>query len=83
MLKRPTAIGRCVDFARKEPVAIQGVVQTALAVLIGFGLLRWTIEQSGLIMAMTAAILALLARRHVTPNAKAEASGNQPSNPTA
>ncbi|HEY0449525.1 hypothetical protein [Actinophytocola sp.] len=58
-------------YVRAEPVAFQGVIQAGLALLIGFGLVTWTAEQTGLALALTAALLGFVARRHVTPNAKA------------
>lgn len=63
---------KIVDYARAEPVAFQGVIQACLALLIGFGLIAWTSEQTGLTLALSAAILTLIARRHVTPNIKAD-----------
>lgn len=67
------ALRKIVDYAKAEPVAFQGVIQAGLALLVGFGLISLTTEQTGLALAFTAALLGLVARRHVTPNAKAAA----------
>jgi hypothetical protein len=64
-------VRRALDYAKSEPVAVQGVVQAAFALLLGFGLLSWTTEQVGLTLAFSAAILGLVARRQVSPKAKA------------
>jgi hypothetical protein len=66
-----TVLSKIVARAQAEPVAFQGILQAGLALLIGFGLVSWTSEQTGLALALTAAILTLVARRHVTPNARA------------
>lgn len=50
----------------REPALILGLVQAALALAIGFGL-RLTPEQMGLVMAFTAALLAVITRSRVTP----------------
>jgi hypothetical protein len=50
----------------REPVAVLGVLQALLAIAIAFGM-TLTVEQEGLILAGSAAILALLARAYVTP----------------
>ncbi len=63
-----TVLGRGVDHVRAEPVAFQGVIQAGLALLVGFGVLGWTAQQTGLALALTAAILSFVARRHVTPS---------------
>ena len=57
---------------RTEPVACQGVLQAGLAAMVGFGLLAWTAEQTGLVLALSAAIFGVLARSQVTPKSKAE-----------
>lgn len=49
-----------------EPVAIAGLIQAGLALLVAFGL-NLSPEQIGAIMAFTAAALAVLVRRKVTP----------------
>ena len=54
-----------------EPAAIQGVVQTGLALYLGFGGTHLTAQQSVLIMAFVAAVLSVITRQMVTPNTKA------------
>jgi len=65
-----TVLGRIIDGAKAEPVATQGLIQAILALLIGFGVISWTSEQTGLALALTAAILTFLARRRVSPTAR-------------
>lgn len=50
----------------REPALILGAIQTLLALALGFGA-HLTQEQIGLIMAATAAILAVITRSQVTP----------------
>lgn len=50
----------------REPVAVQAVIQAALAMALGFGI-PVTTEQMGLILGFTAALLALITRQSVTP----------------
>ena len=52
---------------RREPVAFQGCVQATLAALVGFGVVTWSSEQIGLMLAVVAAFLALFTRANVTP----------------
>lgn len=81
---RPVGLVRkALDCVKAEPVAVQGVVQAGLAMLLGFGLLSWTTEQAGLALALSAAIFGLLARRQVTPNAKIESHAPAPTHPKA
>jgi hypothetical protein len=72
-----TVLGRMVHAVRSEPVACQGVIQSGLAVLVGFGMLGWTAEQTGLVLGLTAAIFGVFARSQVTPNSK---TGNSAKN---
>jgi hypothetical protein len=65
-----TKLGRIMARVQAEPVAFQGVLQAGFALLLGFGLISWTSEQTGLALGLSAAILTLVARRQVTPNAK-------------
>jgi hypothetical protein len=58
---------------RAEPVAVQGVIQAVVALVLGFGLITWTNEQTGLVLAFSAALLALVARQHVSPKSKGSA----------
>lgn len=50
----------------REPVAIVATLQTLLALLLAFGV-ELTVEQTGAILAATAAVLGLVARAKVTP----------------
>jgi hypothetical protein len=52
----------------RNPVLILAVVQAAIALAVAFGL-NLDGQQVGVIMALAAAILGLLANRKVTPNA--------------
>jgi hypothetical protein len=54
------------NFLAREPVAILGLLQAGLAIAISFGM-KLSIEQQGMILAGTSAVLALLARAYVTP----------------
>ncbi|MFF1820403.1 hypothetical protein ACFVWG_24065 [Kribbella sp. NPDC058245] len=51
---------------KREPALIMGVVQAAIALAISFGFGLST-EQTGAILAITAAVLALITRSQVTP----------------
>jgi hypothetical protein len=53
---------------RNEPVLISGLVQAVIGLLLAFGV-DLTNEQVGSIMALTAVVLAILARMFVTPTA--------------
>lgn len=50
----------------REPVMFYALVQTVLALIVAFGL-DLTPEQTGAILAVTAALLGLIARSKVTP----------------
>jgi hypothetical protein len=67
---RRSVFGWIIESAKAEPVATQGLIQATLALLIGFGVISWTSEQTGLALALTAAILTFLARRQVSPTAR-------------
>jgi hypothetical protein len=58
---------------RNEPVMIQSLVQAILGLFLAFGV-SLSNEQVGSIMAVTAVILALLARMFVTPTSKTNGS---------
>jgi type IV secretory pathway TrbD component len=64
------ALRRALDHVRAEPVAFQGIVQATLAALVGFGLLTWSAQQTGLVLALAAAVLSFVTRRSVTPHPK-------------
>ena len=49
----------------REPALILAAVQAAIALAVGFGL-SWTAEQVSLVLAFTAAVLGVIARRAVT-----------------
>lgn len=55
---------------KREPALIMGVVQAAIALAVSFGF-GLSAEQTGAILAITAAILALITRSQVTPAANA------------
>ena len=54
---------------KEEPAAIMGVIQTALVVIVLFGF-KLSPQQSAGILALSAAVLALITRKMVTPSAK-------------
>jgi hypothetical protein len=54
---------------RNEPVLVTGFVQAVLGLLLAFGL-DLTNEQVGAVLALTAAVLAFVARKRVTPTAR-------------
>lgn len=58
-----------MDIFKNEPVLIQGLVQAVLGLLLAFGI-SVSDEQIGAIMAITAVVLALVARMLVTPTNK-------------
>lgn len=61
------ALGKAIyDRLTNEPVMVLGVVQMALALAVSFGL-GLTGEQTGAILAFSAAVLSLIARSQVTP----------------
>ncbi len=50
----------------REPAAILGLIQAGLALAIGFGL-QLSGEQTALVMAFSAAFVAIITRQSVTP----------------
>ncbi len=58
---------------REEPVLFQGLIQTALALAVSFGL-QLTPNQIGAILALTAAALSFWTRTMVTPVANPKTS---------
>ncbi len=50
----------------REPAALLGLIQAGLALAIGFGL-QLTGEQTALVMAFSAAAVAIITRQNVTP----------------
>lgn len=59
---------------KNEPVLVLGVVQAAVALAAAFGL-DLTGEQVATIVAFSAALLSLIARRQVTPTRKLPPTG--------
>lgn len=53
----------------REPAAIAAVVAIAINLFVSFGL-QLTVDQIALINSLVVAILALIVRQSVTPNAK-------------
>lgn len=64
-----------VPWFRREPALIMGVVQAAIALAMGFGF-DISLEQMGLILTFTAALLALITRQQVTPFVNAGTTPN-------
>lgn len=54
------------QMTQQEPVLTLAVIQTGIAMLVGFGL-GWTGEQVALTTAFLAAVLGYIARQRVTP----------------
>jgi hypothetical protein len=50
----------------REPALLYGLVQVVLVLVVTFGL-RLPLEQTGVILAVTAVIIAILTRQKVTP----------------
>ena len=50
----------------REPAMILALIQTALALGVGFGL-HWTAEQVALVTAFAAAVLGVVTRSQVSP----------------
>ena len=61
----------------REPAMILGLVQTVIALVAAFGL-DLTAEQTGAILAATAAVLAVITRQSVTPNGSVAAKVDAP-----
>jgi hypothetical protein len=55
---------------RREPALVAGFLQALLALLLAFGV-PLTTEQTGAILALSAAVLAFVVRRKVTPTSDA------------
>lgn len=72
-----------MNIIKNEPVLIQGLIQAVLGLLLAFGV-SLSDEQVGSIMAITAVVLAILARMFVTPTNKLPANGAEapPAEPT-
>lgn len=57
---------------KREPAFFLGVVNSALALLLAFGVADLDTAQTGAVLALTSAILALITRSQVTPTAKVQ-----------
>ena len=57
------------DLVKNEPVLLQSLVQAVLGLFLAFGI-DLSHEQVGSIMAVTAIVLAVIARMFVTPDNK-------------
>ncbi len=55
-----------LEFIKREPAVLLGLVQAVLALVLSFGL-HITEEQMGAILAVTAFVLAIVTRQAVTP----------------
>lgn len=69
-----------LDRIRREPALVTGLVSALIALGVAFGL-DLSGEQTGAIMAVTAAILAVVTRQSVTPNVDVQ-SVTDPGGPT-
>jgi hypothetical protein len=68
-----------MEIIKNEPVLIQGLIQAVLGLLLAFGI-SVSDEQIGSIMAVTAVILAIIARMVVTPTNKLPAPADPAAN---
>jgi hypothetical protein len=71
-MKKLNVVTRLIQ---REPVAFQGCVQASLAALVGFGVVNWSTEQVGLMLAVVAAFLALYTRAVVSPTSTMASTG--------
>lgn len=58
-----------LNFIKAEPAALMAVIQAAIVVAVEFGL-SMSAEQQAAILVLSAAVLGLLTRQMVTPNAR-------------
>jgi hypothetical protein len=70
-------MNKIIELIRREPVAVQAFIQATLALLVGFGIVKLTNEQTGLILGALAAFLALVTRMQVTPKSTQPTPGPQ------
>lgn len=56
-----------IDTIRREPALLMAAIQSALALVLAFGI-ELTVEQAGAILAVSAAILGLVTRSQVSPH---------------
>src|SRR6266496_3742809 len=66
---------------KQEPVQVQGIVQTVLALVITMGA-HWSPEVTGSVLAVTASMLALASKTQVTPVANPHDRRGRPLRPT-
>ena len=59
-----------IDRIRREPVLATALIQAVLTLVVAFGL-ELSPEQIGAVLAVTAAVLGLVARSQVTPTTDA------------
>lgn len=57
---------------KREPALFYGLVNTVLALILAFGV-DLTTEQTGAILAVTSALLAIITRSQVSPTEKPDA----------
>jgi hypothetical protein len=61
-----------IAFLRREPVLLQAAFLALVNLVVAFGLVELTAEQTGALVGVLAALLGLWARRLVTPVSKLE-----------
>jgi len=59
-----------INWFRQEAVSVQGGLQALIGVGLAFGWLNWSSTQTGTVVALAAAMLAVITRRQVTPVAR-------------
>lgn len=64
-----------IEKIKAEPALVSGAIQALLGLLLAFGV-NLSNEQTGAILAVTAAVLALITRATVTPLAKLDDYGD-------
>lgn len=67
-----------VRWIRQESAAFQALVQAFIALGIAFGWWSWTSSQTGAVVGITAALLAMFVRSQVTPLIRPVTSDNRP-----
>lgn len=60
---------------KAEPAAIAEVIRLALIAAVGFGLLKWTVEQQAMLLALVSAVLSIFVRQSTTSEATLKAAG--------
>jgi len=54
-----------------------GAIQAFIALLTGFGMVAWTVDQQAAVIGFVAAVLSIIVRQSVTPVAKLETQTTQ------